>query len=69
MFVPLGSMQVMVIMCSAVKRIVKTISIPFSGSMPEFTVVGSCNGLLCLCDSLYKDAVYIYNPFTNYYAI
>ena len=47
--------------------IVKKISIPFSASMPEFTVVGSCNGLLCLCDSLYNDAIYIYNPFTNYY--
>ncbi|KAK1353729.1 putative F-box and associated interaction domains-containing protein [Heracleum sosnowskyi] len=49
------------------KGIVKKFNIPFSASMPEFTVVGSCNGLLCLCDSLYKDAVYIYNPFTNDY--
>ncbi|KAK1353731.1 putative F-box and associated interaction domains-containing protein [Heracleum sosnowskyi] len=48
-----------------VNGIVKKINIPFSASMPEFTVVGSCNGLLCLCDSLYKDAVYVYNPFTK----
>nr|XP_017252133.1 PREDICTED: F-box protein At3g07870-like [Daucus carota subsp. sativus] len=47
--------------------IVKKISTPFSASMPEFTVVSSCNGLLCLFDSLYKDAVYIYNPFTRDY--
>ncbi|KAL8144776.1 hypothetical protein AgCh_003109 [Apium graveolens] len=50
-----------------VKGIVKKIDIPFSASMPEFTVEGSCKGLLCLCDSLYKDSVYIYNPFTNDY--
>ncbi|XP_074365352.1 F-box protein At3g07870-like [Apium graveolens] len=50
-----------------VKGIVKKIEIPFSASMPEFTVECSCKGLLCLCDSLYKDSVYIYNPFTNDY--
>ncbi|KAL8144779.1 hypothetical protein AgCh_003112 [Apium graveolens] len=49
------------------KGVVKKISIPFSASMSEFTIVGSCNGLLCLCDSLFNDAIYIYNPFTNYY--
>ncbi|XP_074365505.1 F-box protein At3g07870-like [Apium graveolens] len=49
------------------KGIVKKFSTPFSVLMPKFTVVGSCNGLLCLCDSLYKDAVYIYNPFTRDY--
>lgn len=49
------------------KGIVKKIDLPFSASMPEFTVEGSCKGLLCLCDSLYKDSVYIYNPFTNHY--
>ncbi|WOH03136.1 hypothetical protein DCAR_0522530 [Daucus carota subsp. sativus] len=52
---------------AAAEGIVKKISTPFSASMPEFTVVGSCNGLLCLFDSLYKDAVYIYNPFTRDY--
>ncbi|KAL8144775.1 hypothetical protein AgCh_003108 [Apium graveolens] len=50
-----------------VNAIVKKINIPFSASMPEFIVVGSCNGLLCLRDSLYMDSVYIYNPFTNEY--
>ncbi|KAK1353732.1 putative F-box and associated interaction domains-containing protein [Heracleum sosnowskyi] len=49
------------------KGMVKKFSTPFSVLMPKFTVVGSCNGLLCLCDSLYKDAVYIYNPFTRDY--
>ncbi|XP_074365353.1 F-box protein At3g07870-like [Apium graveolens] len=37
-----------------VNAIVKKINIPFSASMPEFIVVGSCNGLLCLRDSLFK---------------
>lgn len=45
----------------------RRISTPFSASMSEFNVVGSCNGILCLSDSLYKDAVYIYNPFTRDY--
>ncbi|KAK1353733.1 putative F-box and associated interaction domains-containing protein [Heracleum sosnowskyi] len=49
------------------KGIVKKISTPFSASMPEFTVEGSCNGLLCLSDTLYKDALYIYNPLTRDY--
>lgn len=31
----------------------------------EFAVVGSCNGLLCLWHSLFKDKCYIYNPFTR----
>ncbi|KAK3012251.1 hypothetical protein RJ639_011238 [Escallonia herrerae] len=38
---------------------------PFCASMPKFNVVGSCNGLLCIADSLYSDAVYIYNPFIS----
>lgn len=49
------------------KGIVRKINTPFSASMPEFKVVGSCNGLLCLSDSLYNDSVYIYNPFTRDY--
>ncbi|KAL8144777.1 hypothetical protein AgCh_003110 [Apium graveolens] len=50
-----------------VNAVVKKIKICFSASMPEFIVVGSCNGILCLRDSLYMDSIYIYNPFTNYY--
>ncbi|KAM6572095.1 hypothetical protein CsatA_016175 [Cannabis sativa] len=46
---------------------VRKIRTPFSSSMPEYDVVGSCNGLLCLSDSLYNDAIYIYNPFTRDY--
>lgn len=38
---------------------------PFRNSMAEFEVVGSCNGIFCLADSLYKDSVYLYNPFTG----
>ncbi|KAK8346490.1 hypothetical protein V6Z11_A07G221000 [Gossypium hirsutum] len=43
---------------------VKRLYVPFQATMPEFDVVGSCNGLLCLSDSLYNDALYIHNPFT-----
>ncbi|KAI3509655.1 hypothetical protein L1887_25098 [Cichorium endivia] len=48
-------------------KIVRKISTPFSSSMPEFSVVGSCNGLLCLSDSLYGEPVYVFNPFSRDY--
>lgn len=38
---------------------------PFLNSMPEFEVVGSCNGLLCLADLLYREMLFVYNPFTG----
>ncbi|OWM75433.1 F-box protein At3g07870 [Punica granatum] len=38
---------------------------PFWHNMAEFEVVGSCNGILCLADSLYKESIYLYNPFTG----
>ncbi|KAI3440933.1 F-box domain-containing protein, partial [Psidium guajava] len=38
---------------------------PFLNAMPEFDVVGSCNGLLCLADLLYRETLFIYNPFTG----
>ncbi|CAK9180398.1 unnamed protein product [Ilex paraguariensis] len=47
------------------KEIVRKIQTPFSASMPEFNVVGSCNGLLCLSDSLFDGLLYVYNPFTR----
>ncbi|KAJ0052554.1 hypothetical protein Pint_01898 [Pistacia integerrima] len=34
-------------------------------TLPEYEVIGSCKGLLCLCDSLTKTQFYIYNPFTR----
>ncbi|KAJ4730158.1 F-box protein [Melia azedarach] len=46
---------------------VRKFQIPFHAKMPEFDAVGSCNGLLCLSDSLYNDALYVYNPFTRDY--
>lgn len=49
------------------KESVKKIFTPFSSTMAEYEVVGSCNGLLCLCDSLYNDKLYLYNPFTRDY--
>ncbi|KAI8005803.1 F-box protein [Camellia lanceoleosa] len=46
-------------------EIVRRIQTPFCDTMPEFNVIASCNGLLCLSDSLYSDPLYIYNPFTR----
>ncbi|KAK9060408.1 hypothetical protein SSX86_021112 [Deinandra increscens subsp. villosa] len=46
-------------------KVVRKITTPFCSSMPEFNVVGSCNGLLCLSDSLYGEPVYVFNPFTR----
>ncbi|KAL4555377.1 hypothetical protein LXL04_037995 [Taraxacum kok-saghyz] len=48
-------------------KIVRKISTPFCSSMPEFNVVGSCNGLLCLSDSLFGEPVYVFNPFSRDY--
>ncbi|KAF7847334.1 hypothetical protein BT93_L3076 [Corymbia citriodora subsp. variegata] len=35
--------------------------------MGEFDVVGSCNGLLCLADLLFREPLSMYNPFTGDY--
>ncbi|KAL3754410.1 hypothetical protein ACJRO7_001616 [Eucalyptus globulus] len=40
---------------------------PFGGVAPEFNVVGSSEGLLCLANALYSDNVYVYNPLTGEY--
>ncbi|KAL3714644.1 hypothetical protein ACJRO7_006534 [Eucalyptus globulus] len=45
--------------------VVGKFNLPFSNSMPEFDVVGSCNGLLCLADLLYRETLFVYNPFTG----
>ncbi|KAJ7960293.1 F-box protein [Quillaja saponaria] len=45
---------------------VKRICPPFSGSMPEFNIVGSCNGILCLSDNYFQNELILYNPFTHY---
>ncbi|CAI9772594.1 unnamed protein product [Fraxinus pennsylvanica] len=50
-------------------QIVRKIGTPFADSMPEFSVIGSVNGLLCLIDSLSADSIYIYNPFTRDYKV
>ncbi|KAM3320855.1 F-box protein [Capsicum chacoense] len=49
------------------REVVRKIRIPFVNFVPEFKVVGSCQGLLCICDSLFSDALYVYNPFTRDY--
>ncbi|CAK9315499.1 unnamed protein product [Citrullus colocynthis] len=49
------------------KYSVKRIFTPFAATMPEYDVVGSCNGFLCLSDSLYNDKLFVYNPFTRDY--
>lgn len=37
----------------------------FSCLMPEFDVVASCDGVLCLLDSLFGNKLSLYNPLTN----
>ncbi|XP_038901410.1 F-box protein At3g07870 [Benincasa hispida] len=49
------------------KYSVKRIFTPFAATMPEYDVVGSCNGFLCLSDSLYNEKLFVYNPFTRDY--
>lgn len=43
----------------------KRFHMPFWEAMPEFNVLVSSNGLLCLSDSSQKDALCVYNPFTR----
>ncbi|KAF5746138.1 putative F-box and associated interaction domains-containing protein [Tripterygium wilfordii] len=45
-------------------KMVKTIHVP---PLPDFDLVGSCNGLLCLCDTQRCDTIYILNPFTRHH--
>lgn len=40
---------------------------PYGVVPPEFDVVGSSEGLLCLANALYSDDVYVYNPLTGEY--
>ncbi|XP_059277788.1 F-box protein At3g07870-like [Lycium ferocissimum] len=47
--------------------VVRKISIPFANNMPEFKVVGSYHGLLCIYDSLLSKGLNVYNPFTRDY--
>ncbi|KAL3633649.1 hypothetical protein CASFOL_022411 [Castilleja foliolosa] len=42
---------------------VRKINIPITMSIPEFYIIGSSNGLLCLVDTLFPDSFCIYNPF------
>ncbi|KAG6750730.1 hypothetical protein POTOM_045239 [Populus tomentosa] len=42
-------------------EVAKKIRVP---TLPDFYVTASCNGLLCLCDSLHSSKLFIYNPFT-----
>ncbi|KAI8010897.1 F-box protein [Camellia lanceoleosa] len=47
-------------------QIVRKLSTPFSNVLlPEFNIIGSCNGLLCLSDNVNGDTMYICNPFTR----
>ncbi|XAR55272.1 hypothetical protein NMG60_11035302 [Bertholletia excelsa] len=47
------------------KEVARKIRLPFQDKMPEFNVIASCNGLLCLSDSMYGDPLWIFNPFTR----
>ncbi|KAL8031096.1 hypothetical protein ABFX02_13G003600 [Erythranthe guttata] len=44
---------------------VRKIGIPFEMSMPEFKILGSSNGLLCLLNTLFTESICLYNPFTR----
>ncbi|KAK9089809.1 hypothetical protein Scep_028891 [Stephania cephalantha] len=44
-------------------KAVRKVSLPFTSVMPEFDVSGSCNGFLCLSDSLLAETIFLYNPF------
>ncbi|KAK6146780.1 hypothetical protein DH2020_020649 [Rehmannia glutinosa] len=44
---------------------VRKINIPFAMSLPEFNIIGSSNGLLCLINTLFPESIYLYNPFTR----
>ncbi|CAK7349080.1 unnamed protein product [Dovyalis caffra] len=46
---------------------VKRIRVP-EKMTPEFEVVGSCNGLICICNSLLRNAIHMNNPFTKDYS-
>ncbi|XP_042757926.1 F-box protein At3g07870 [Lactuca sativa] len=50
-----------------VDKIVRKIFTPFCSSMLEFNIMGSCNGLLCLSDSLYGEPIYVFNLFSRDY--
>ncbi|XP_059289164.1 F-box protein At3g07870-like [Lycium ferocissimum] len=47
--------------------VVRKISNPIANSMPGFQVVGSCQGLLYIYESLRSKGLYVYNPFTGDY--
>ncbi|KAH6788626.1 ureidoglycine aminohydrolase [Perilla frutescens var. frutescens] len=43
----------------------RKIDTPFASRMPEFSILGSSNGLLCLINTLFPESIYLYNPFTR----
>lgn len=43
----------------------RKIDTPFASWMPEVSILGSSNGLLCLINSLFQESIYLYNPFTR----
>ncbi|XP_071928960.1 F-box protein At3g07870-like isoform X1 [Coffea arabica] len=51
------------------KNVLRRIHTPFSSTLPEFRIVSSCNGLLCLSSTLVNDGPYVYNPFTRDYKV
>lgn len=43
------------------EEVIRKISNPFANYMSEFNVVGSREGLLCICDTLFSNALYVYS--------
>ncbi|KAL2524834.1 F-box protein [Abeliophyllum distichum] len=50
-------------------QIVRKFDTPFTRSTREFSIIVSCNGLLCLINSLLDNSIYIHNPFTREYKL
>ncbi|KAK4280094.1 hypothetical protein QN277_011765 [Acacia crassicarpa] len=38
---------------------------PLIGSLPDVTIEGSCNGLLCIATDMSKDSLFLWNPATR----
>ncbi|KAJ8755848.1 hypothetical protein K2173_024393 [Erythroxylum novogranatense] len=45
----------------------KILKNPFGPALPDFELVGSCNGLICLYNTESDDQLFVYNPFATGY--
>lgn len=61
---PKSKLQLVQVNQAEETRTIQTLKTTFDSVLPEFEVVGSCNGLVCLYNYFYDDPLYIYNPFS-----